>query len=180
VSELAAPAPLRSTLTRAVVVATGGAASLAAAVQWGASGRTLAAVLFLSVLTVLAAIDIEQRRIPNRIVLPASALLLGVQIAVEPRRTAELLVALFATAAIAYVLVRLNPRGLGMGDAKLALFMAVGLGADVIVGLAVGSVLGAAFGAIRMIRGGLRARRSTFPYAPFLAVGSAVALLFAG
>lgn len=178
-SELTGAPQLRPALTRPVALVAGGAASLAAAAEFGASGRTLAAVLFLSVLTVLAAIDVEERRIPNRVVLPASAALLAVQAAVDPGRALGSIVAALAVAGLVYVLVRLNPAGLGMGDVKLVLFMGIGLGGDVIAALAVGSVLAGLFAVLILITRGFAARSRTFPLAPFLAVGSAIVLLAA-
>jgi leader peptidase (prepilin peptidase)/N-methyltransferase len=178
-SEVTAAATLHPSPTRPVALVAGGAAALAAAAEFGASGRTLAAVFFLSVLTVLSAIDIEERRIPNRIVLPASAVLLALQAAVDPGRALGSIVAALAVAGVVYVLVRLNPAGLGMGDAKLALFMGIGLGGDVIAALAVGSVLAALFAVLILISRGFAARSRTFALAPFLAVGSAVVLLAA-
>jgi leader peptidase (prepilin peptidase)/N-methyltransferase len=137
----------------------------------------LAALFFLAVLIVLSVVDVRERRIPNRIVLPATAILLVVQTLVEPARAAELVVATLGAGALLLLLVLVNPSGLGMGDVKLAMLMGAALGGGVVAALALGSGLAAAFGVARMIRGGLTARHSTFPYAPFLAVGSALALL---
>jgi hypothetical protein len=63
---------MRPELVRPAAALVGAAACLAASVQL-AGGRLVSAVLLLATLAVLAAIDLEQRRIPNAIVLPAAA-----------------------------------------------------------------------------------------------------------
>src|SRR5579863_2845875 len=54
--------------------------------------RSTLAAFFAAVLVVLAAIDLERRIIPNRIVLPATAVVLIAHIAIEPGRALELIV----------------------------------------------------------------------------------------
>ena len=97
-------------LTRPLALVAGAAASFAAALEFDASGRTVAAVFFLSVLAVLSAIDVEERRIPNRIVLPAAAVMLALQIALEPGRALEWTVAALGAGALLLVLAR-TPSG---------------------------------------------------------------------
>jgi leader peptidase (prepilin peptidase)/N-methyltransferase len=166
-----------SEVVRPVAVLAGAAACLAATVQL-AGGRLLSAVLLLATLAVLSAIDVEERRIPNGIVLPAAAAMLALQIVVAPDRAAEWTLAAVGGAALLYVLHVVNPAGLGMGDVKLALLLGAALGGGVVAALVVGSSLAALYGLVRLARYGAAARRSTFPYAPFLAAGAAIALLF--
>jgi leader peptidase (prepilin peptidase)/N-methyltransferase len=75
-----------------------------------------------------------------------------------------------------------NPRGMGMGDVKLAgvLGLYVGfLGAGhVLLGLFLGFLLGSVIGLL-LIATGLRSRRDHIPFAPFLAAG-AMLTLFVG
>ena len=164
-------------LTRPIALVAGATASFAAALEFDASGRTVAAVFFLSVLAVLSAIDVEERRIPNRIVLPAAAVMLGLQIALEPGRALEWTAAALGAGALLLVLARLHPAGLGLGDVKLALFLGAALGGGVLAALALGSLLAGVFGVGLVIRHGLAARKATVPLAPFLAVGAAAVLL---
>jgi leader peptidase (prepilin peptidase)/N-methyltransferase len=164
-------------LTRPLALIAGAGASFAAALQFNASGRTVAAVFFLSVLAVLSAIDVEERRIPNRIVLPAAAVMLALQIALEPGRALEWTAAALGASALLLVLARLNPAGLGLGDVKLALLLGAALGGGVLAALALGSLLAGLWGLGLVLRHGLAARRATVPFAPFLAVGAAAVLL---
>jgi leader peptidase (prepilin peptidase) / N-methyltransferase len=164
-------------LARPFAVLAGAAACLVATVQFADPGLLLPAVLLLATLAVLSAIDVEERRIPNAIVLPASAAMLALQIAVAPDRALEWTLAAVGAAVLLFVFSRLNPAGLGMGDVKLALLLGAALGGGVIAALAVGSSLAALYGLARLVREGSAARRSTFPYAPFLAAGAAAVLL---
>jgi leader peptidase (prepilin peptidase) / N-methyltransferase len=167
---------MRTELARPAAVLLGGAACLAATVQLG-GGRLLSAVLLLATLAVLAAIDVEERRIPNGVVLPAAAAMLALQIALAPDRALEWTLAALGAAGLLFVLARINPAGLGMGDVKLALLLGAALGGGVVAALVVGSSLAAIYGLLRLVRDGPAARGSTFPYAPFLATGAAAVLL---
>jgi leader peptidase (prepilin peptidase)/N-methyltransferase len=76
-------------------------------------------------------------------------------------------------AALAY------PGGMGMGDVKLALLMGVALGRAVAVALPLGMILALVPAVVLFARHGSGARKMAIPFAPFLALGSVIAL-FAG
>jgi leader peptidase (prepilin peptidase) / N-methyltransferase len=76
-------------------------------------------------------------------------------------------------AALAY------PRGMGMGDVKLALLLGVAVGRAVPVALMVGMVAALVPSIVLFARHGAAARKMAIPFAPFLALGGIVAL-FAG
>jgi leader peptidase (prepilin peptidase)/N-methyltransferase len=69
------------------------------------------------------------------------------------------------------------PRGMGMGDVKLAAVMGLFLGASVVPALFIGIVLGAAVGFGLMVRQGSGARKQAVPFGPFLAIGGVAGLL---
>jgi leader peptidase (prepilin peptidase)/N-methyltransferase len=167
---------MRPELVRPAAALVGAGACLAATAQL-AGARLVSGVLLLAVLAALAAIDVEERRIPNAIVLPAAAAMLALQIALSPDRALEWTLAALGAAGLLLVLALLNPAGLGMGDVKLALLLGAALGGGVVAALVVGSSLAALYGLLRLARHGATARRSTFPYAPFLAAGAAIVLL---
>ena len=79
---------------------------------------------------------------------------------------------LFA-AALAY------PKGMGMGDVKLALLMGAALGKTVSVAMMFGMVAALVPGIYLLARHGSEGRKMRIPFGPFLALGSVVAL-FAG
>src|ERR687888_495816 len=74
------------------------------------------------------------------------------------------------------VLALACPRGLGMGDAKLAAVMGLYLGWSVAPALLVAFGAGAVAGSLLVAREGALARRRAIPFAPFLALGGLVAL----
>jgi leader peptidase (prepilin peptidase) / N-methyltransferase len=71
----------------------------------------------------------------------------------------------------------LYPRGMGMGDVKLAAVMGLFLGASVVPALVVGIALGGLVGVVLMLRFGSEARKHAIPFGPFLAIGGVVGLL---
>ena len=142
---------------------------------------TMASVFFvLFVVTTLAVVswyDVRERIIPNRIVLPAWALVLAAQIALRPGRWDEWLIA-SGLAFAAFLLPALAlPAALGMGDVKLAGLLGAALGYTVLSGLLIGTVLAGAYSAFLLIRHGAAARRIAIPYGPFLAAGAVTVVL---
>jgi leader peptidase (prepilin peptidase)/N-methyltransferase len=115
--------------------------------------------------------------IPNRIVLPAWAIVLAAQLALHPSHWDEWLIASAVAAGAFMIPALLYPEGLGMGDAKLAGFIGAALGYGVLNGLLVGTVLAGLCSAALLLRYGSGARRVTFPYGPFLATGAVAVLL---
>jgi len=148
-----------------------------ALVRFGADARFAIAAFLIPVLCALTAIDLDERRIPNRIVLPSAALVLAAQIALFPDRTVEWIVAAMAGALVLLLPLLAFPAGVGMGDVKLMLLLGAALGTAVTTALVVGSLAAGAYAAILLLRGGREARHTAFPLGPFLAFGALVALL---
>jgi leader peptidase (prepilin peptidase) / N-methyltransferase len=139
-------------------------------------GRAVIAALAAPALVLLAAIDIEQGIIPNRIVLPASVVVLIAHVALFPGHALEWLSAALL-AALALLIPRvIRPAWMGMGDVKLALLMGGALGAEVVGAMLIGFVSVFPVAIVMLIRGGGAARKSTIPFGPFLAFGALVAL----
>lgn len=156
-----------------------GAASVAglALVRLGPSREGVLAAWVLAVLAVLTAIDLRERLLPNRIVFPAMLCALAWQAAFFPGRLVECLLAGLAAGALLLVPSLFQPGAVGMGDVKVAAFLGIVLGADVIVALLAGSLASAPVALAMLLVGGAGARRSTLPYGPFLALGAGIALL---
>jgi leader peptidase (prepilin peptidase)/N-methyltransferase len=161
-----------------VAVAAIGAAA-AALIHFDLGGRAFVAAAFAAALVVLAAIDVERRIIPNRIVLPVAAIVLAGDIAAEPKQTREWIIAALAAGAGALVLALATRGGIGMGDVKLCLLLGAGLGWHVVDGLLVGMLAMFAGALVVLVRHGLEGRKETMPMGPFLALGALVALSFA-
>ncbi len=154
------------------------AVAAAALIAYDLSGRAVVAAFFAAVLVVLAAIDLEQRIIPNRIVVPAGVVVLLGNIAVEPHRWKEWTVAAVASMLVALAVSLATRGGVGMGDVKLAFLLGAGLGWDVVGAVVVAMLATFVVGVGIIARRGLNARKETIPFGPFLALGALVALFF--
>ena len=144
---------------------------------FGVTFDALLAAFFCAVLVAISAVDVEHRIVPNRIVIPATAVLLPLHTLVDP--TPEWALGAFGAALFLFVAVLAYPAGMGMGDVKLALFMGAMLGKTVAVGLMVGMLTALVPSLFLVARHGSKARKMKIPFAPFLALGS-LAALFAG
>lgn len=143
---------------------------------FGATGRAVVAAFFVCVLVALSVIDLRERRLPNVIVLPCTLVVLTAQIALEPERTLEWILAGLLAALFLVVPTLFSPAAMGMGDVKLALLLGAALGRSVALALLVASVASLLPAVVLLARGGAAARKSVIPFGPFLAFGSIVAL----
>ncbi len=174
-----APLLARAPVSRAFPLVAAACALLAGAcgLAFGFSLEAAAGALFCWALVVVTRTDFEHRLIPDRIVLPSALLVLVLRTVDEPS-VAWLLGALGASFAL-FVLVLAYPKGMGMGDVKLALLLGAGLGLAVIVGLFIGFLTAVVPAVALLVRHGAAARKQAIPLGPFLALGGVVAL-FAG
>jgi len=162
-----------SLLYPAVELATAGLVT-ACFVVFGLSGEAVVSAFFCAVLVAITATDITHRIVPNRIVLPAAAVVLIAQTALYPSPEW----ALGAVGAAGFLLVAAiaYPAGMGMGDVKLALLLGAMLGRLVGVGLMLGMFAALVPSVVLFARHGAAARKMGIPFAPFLAFGAVVAL----
>jgi leader peptidase (prepilin peptidase)/N-methyltransferase len=130
-----------------------------------------AAAVYVAALLAISYIDVRERRVPNRIVLPAAAIVLALRTIGDP--SPEWAIAALAAAAFLLVPAVIYPAGLGMGDVKLMLLLGAMLGRDVVTALVVGLAAAAIPSLVLLIMG---RRRTTFPLAPFLALGGLLGL----
>jgi leader peptidase (prepilin peptidase)/N-methyltransferase len=135
----------------------------------------LVAVLFVVVLAVVSVVDVRRRIIPNRIVLPAAAIILAARTIVHP--SVVWLVAGAGAAGFLLAAAIVRPGGMGMGDVKLALLLGVAVGRTVPLALVVALAAAAVPSIALLVRHGARGRTIGIPFAPFLALGGVVALI---
>jgi leader peptidase (prepilin peptidase)/N-methyltransferase len=144
------------------------------------------AFLYLAAISIaLAAIDLELRRLPNRIVLPAyavaavlltpGALLTGHVAALGPAAVGGVL-----SFAFYLVLALAKPGGMGMGDVKLSGVLGMFLGylgvAPLVVGVFAAFLLGGIAGIVLLLtrRG---TRRTAIPFGPWMLAGAWLGIL---
>lgn len=147
------------------------------ALRFGLTAYALLAAGFCIVLVAISAIDLEHRIIPNRIVVPAAAVVLAAQEIRAP--SVEWPLAALAAALVLFLAAVAYPRGMGMGDVKLALLLGAMLGRTVAAALMVGLVAALVPALVLVAKHGRAARGLAIPLGPFLALG-AVAALFWG
>jgi leader peptidase (prepilin peptidase)/N-methyltransferase len=135
---------------------------------------------FLAALAVLAAIDLDRRLLPNRIVYPLAAWGLVAMLLVERDQIAEHLLAGAGAFLFLYLAALANPAGMGMGDVKLAGVLGLYLGLAVIPALLVALLGGTLAGVGMMLREGAAALKRTLPFGVFLALGALIGVLAGG
>jgi leader peptidase (prepilin peptidase) / N-methyltransferase len=183
VSSIASPAvvgsevhrPRQLVLDRAIA----GCLGLAVLLHVGPGTRGLLAAVLVALLVELAAIDLERRILPNRIVLPTLAGVLGAQLALQPSAAAASVAWAFG-AGLFLLLPSLVRRGaVGMGDVKLAALLGAALGHLVTAALAIGLSAAGGVALLLLVTRGRGALQTELPLGPFLASGAILAILLA-
>lgn len=147
----------------------------------GADEDVWLGIAFVTMLIPVALIDLDHRIIPNRILLPF-AILAPVTVALtDLHALPEYLIAGAAAGGFFLLAALLYPRGMGMGDVKLAAVMGLYLGRSVAPAIIAALILGTLGGLIVISRqrGAGEGRKTAVPFGPFLALGGLVGL-FAG
>jgi leader peptidase (prepilin peptidase)/N-methyltransferase len=144
---------------------------------FGFEPKAFIAAFAVSALAVLAAIDIEHRLLPNRMIFPALGVVLVAQIAVEPDRALEWILAGPAAAVFLALPLIIRRDAMGWGDVKLALLLGAIVGWQVFGAILVGCFAMVPF-AIAMLVRDRSIKGATLPFGPFLAFGT-VLILFA-
>jgi leader peptidase (prepilin peptidase)/N-methyltransferase len=135
-------------------------------------------LLLVGVLVPVALIDFDRRIIPNKIMLPAAVAAVAVGLLLAPAQLPEQLVAGAAAGGFLLLFALAYPKGMGMGDVKLAAVLGLYLGRSVAVALLSGVLAGAVVGALVIARVGVsQGRKTAVPFGPFLAIGGVVGLL---
>lgn len=129
-------------------------------------------LLLVTALVPIALIDLDVRKIPNVITLPASIAALGAGLALDIEFVPEQLISGAAAFAFFFLAAWLYPKGMGMGDVKLAGMLGLYLGRAVAPAIFLALILGVVVGAVVIARLGQKAgRKVAVPFGPFLAIG---------
>jgi leader peptidase (prepilin peptidase)/N-methyltransferase len=160
----------------------GGTALLCALVviAKGADQDALLGLALVLLLVPVTLIDLDHRIIPNKLMLVGAVAAPALVLLTAPDDLAEHLIAAASAGGFFLLALLAYPRGMGMGDVKLAavlgLFLGRSVGPAVFIALLSGTLIGVA---VIARKGAQEGRKTAVPFGPFLALGAVVAL-FAG
>jgi leader peptidase (prepilin peptidase)/N-methyltransferase len=163
--------PLVEALTAALFAAV-------VAVHHDSTAMLVLGIVLVAFLVPIALIDAELRIIPNKLTLPAAILAVVLGSALDPGGELERIIAGVAAGALLGLPSLVNPRGMGMGDAKLIAVLGLFLGRAVAPAFFVAFIVGTAVGiGVIMRKGMMDGRKTAIPFGPFLALGGVVGVL---
>ena len=135
--------------------------------------------MFVATLLVVTLTDLEDRIIPNEVLLASLGAAIVLSVLADEGDLLERAEAGAIAFGVLFIAALLYGRGMGMGDVKLAGLMGVYLGRAVAPALFAAFLTGAIFGLGLIAVRGAEARKQAVPFGPFLALGGLVGL-FAG
>jgi leader peptidase (prepilin peptidase)/N-methyltransferase len=154
------------------------AALLAAVViRFGADRDVWLPIVFVLVLVPIIFIDLDHRIIPNKITYPAAVVAPILVLLFMPDDIVEHLIAGAAAFLFLFAAAWFYPKGMGVGDVKLAGVMGLFLGRSIGPAMMIAFLTGSLVGLAIMVRKGVaEGRKTAVPFGPFLAFGGLVAL----
>ena len=161
----------------AVELGVGIAFLLTVLVLWEQPAQLAMGLVLVATLAAVTLTDLEQRVIPNRILLVSAIAGLAIAAIADPASLPERGIAAAAAGGLLLAAALAYPRGMGMGDVKLAALMGLYLEDAVAPALLIGFLAGALVGVAMIVREGSAARKRAVPFGPFLALGGLVGLL---
>jgi len=174
------PADLARAWRRPLVLGLAALLAVLCLVQYEADAHGFISAFTAAVLVVLAAIDLQERVIPNRIVVPTAAIVLLAQLVFHSDRAAEWVISALGAALFLFVPAVIKSGSIGMGDVKLALLLGAATGFAVLPALTIGFLALVPVALYMLFREGGAARKKYLPLGPFLAFGTIVVLLTGG
>jgi leader peptidase (prepilin peptidase) / N-methyltransferase len=165
---------------RPVVIVAAALPAAACILRYDAEAHGFISGFTAAVLVILAATDLQDRLIPNRIVVPAAMIVAVAQITFYSDRAAEWILAAFGAALFLLIPAIIKRGAIGMGDVKLAFLLGAALGYAVLSALTIGFLLMFPVALYKLAREGGAARGKYLPLGPFLAAGAIVVFLGGG
>lgn len=151
--------------------------ALAVALHLGLGFHGLVVGAVVAILVELAAIDLERRVLPDKIVVPTILLVLGAWLAADPSRYMESLVSAVAAGTVLFLPSLVRTEAVGMGDVKLGVLLGATLGYLVAAALVIGLCAAGGFALLLVAGRGRSAFGQELPLGPFLAGGAIAAIL---
>lgn len=146
-------------------------------VLWDDGAAVVLGLVFVTMLMAVTLTDLEQRLIPNKILVVAAVLGVAIVAATDPGSLPERAIAAAGAGGVFFLAALAYPRGMGLGDVKLAAVMGLFLGRNVVPAIFVALLSGALVGLAILARHGAGARKKAIPFGPFLALGGMAGLL---
>jgi leader peptidase (prepilin peptidase)/N-methyltransferase len=146
-------------------------------VLWDEPTEIALGLVFVTTLVAITLTDLEQRIIPNKILTVAAVLGVAIAAIGDPSSLPERAIAAAAAGGLLFGAALAYPRGMGLGDVKLAAVMGLFLGRNVAPAMLVALLVGSLVGLAMIARDGAGARKRAIPFGPFLALGGVVGLL---
>jgi len=146
-------------------------------VLWGDPGEIALGLVFVTVLAAVTLTDLERRIIPNKILIAGAGLAVAIAAVADPGSLPERAIAAAAAGGLLFLAALAYPRGMGLGDVKLAATMGLFLGRNVAPAILVALLAGSLVGLTMIAREGAAARKRAIPFGPFLALGGVAGLL---
>lgn len=147
------------------------------AVLWGDPTEIALGLVFVTALLAVTLTDLDRRVIPNKVLFVATVAGVAIAAVGDPSSLPERAVAAVAAGGGLFLVVLAYPRGMGLGDVKLAAVMGLFLGRNVAPAILVALLAGSGVGLYLIARHGAEARKRAIPFGPFLALGGVVGLL---
>ena len=146
-------------------------------VLWDDPTEVALGLVFVTALLSVTLTDLEGRIIPTRILLVAAIAAVAIAAVGEPSSLPERGIAAVAAGGVFLLVALAYPRGMGLGDVKLAAVMGLFLGRNVAPAILVALLAGSVVGLAMIASQGGAARKRAIPFGPFLALGGVVGLL---
>jgi leader peptidase (prepilin peptidase)/N-methyltransferase len=159
-----------------LVELTTGALFVAVVASQDEAWRIVLGLLLAALLVPITLIDFDHRIIPNKLTGLGAIAALLVILALQRDFLVEALIAGAAAGGFFFLAAMLYPRGMGMGDVKLAGMLGLYLGRAVAPAVFIALVAGVVVGAAIIARkGAAEGRKTAVPFGPFLALGGMLA-----
>jgi leader peptidase (prepilin peptidase) / N-methyltransferase len=137
-------------------------------------------LVFVATLAAITLTDLELRVIPNKVLIVSAIAAVALATALDASSLPERAIAAVAAGGLLFAVALAYPRGMGMGDVKLAGMMGLYLGRAVAPAIFTALVAGTVVGAAVIARYGAKeGRKKGIPFGPWLALGGLVGV-FAG
>lgn len=134
-------------------------------------------LVFVTMLAAITLTDLDQRIIPNKILLVGATICVAIAALTDPGSLPERAIAAAGAGGLLFLVALAYPAGMGLGDVKLTATMGLFLGRAIAPAILIALLAGSLGGLLLIARHGSKARKMAIPFGPFLALGGVVSML---